>query len=153
MTRKKELETVPAAKIGRPQKLVEDEATLKQIKGLAGIQCTQKEAASVLGVCENTFNAFLRCSEKSREAWELGREEGKASLRRLQWATAQKSTTMQIWLGKQYLEQRDKMEESVTATVAHSGAITTMPDLSNVNDAAAALRAFEDFRQGGRTAH
>jgi hypothetical protein len=38
-------------------------------------------------------------------------EEGRMSLRRLQWKKAQEgNTTMLIWLGKQYLGQSDKQE-------------------------------------------
>jgi len=41
-----------------------------------------------------------------------GMDEGKTSLRRLQWQTARGGNpTMQIWLGKQYLGQRDKQED------------------------------------------
>ena len=38
-------------------------------------------------------------------------EQGKASLRRMQYGAANKgNVTMQIWLGKQYLGQNDKQE-------------------------------------------
>ena len=40
------------------------------------------------------------------------RARGGFSLRRLQWETAKRSATMQIWLGKQYLGQKDKQEQS-----------------------------------------
>ena len=40
-----------------------------------------------------------------------GMEQGKASLRRMQYGAANKgNVTMQIWLGKQYLGQNDKQE-------------------------------------------
>jgi hypothetical protein len=45
----------------------------------------------------------LKFSQVFREK----RVSGKASLRRTQWKLAQKSTPMAIWLGKQYLGQRD----------------------------------------------
>jgi hypothetical protein len=102
---------------GRKPKLEPDEQTLITIEGLAKIQCTHQEAAAVLGVCRETFERFLGRPKRAREAWEIGRESGKASLRRLQWASAQKSTTLQIWLGKQWLGQSDKIEEKVQATV------------------------------------
>jgi hypothetical protein len=45
-------------------------------------------------------------------------DEGKASLRRLQWQKAsQLDSTMLVWLGKQTLGQRDKQE------IEHSGEI------------------------------
>lgn len=63
----------------------------------------------MLGVSLATFEGFLRANAEIKEAWEEGRNEGLASLRRLQFAAAQKgSVPMQIWLGKQYLSQTDK---------------------------------------------
>ena len=99
---------------GRPPSLDCDEDTLKQIHGLARIQCTQKEAAAVLGVHRETFSKFLDRHPKAREAWEDGAETGKASLRRHQYKAAEAgSATMQIWLGKQWLEQTDKTENTL----------------------------------------
>jgi len=45
-----------------------------------------------------------------REAWENGRQEGKASLRRMKWRMAETAVPMQICLRKQYLGQADKQE-------------------------------------------
>jgi len=46
-----------------------------------------------------------------REAFDLGREEGLANLRQWQLEAAQdKDRIMLIWLGKQYLGQRDNVE-------------------------------------------
>lgn len=39
------------------------------------------------------------------------REMGKISLRRSQFRLAEKNANMAIWLGKQYLNQKDKIEE------------------------------------------
>jgi hypothetical protein len=96
---------------GRPvgtTKLKDDEATLERVTALAKMQCILDEAASVLNVCPKTFDNYLRHYKKAREAWNNGREEGKIELRRLQWRSAEHSVAMQIWLGKQYLGQRDK---------------------------------------------
>lgn len=98
------------AQMGRPPKLVETEELLKQIEGLARIQCTQREAAAVLRVHRDTFADFLRSHEKAMEAWENGLENGKASLRRHQYKMAENNPTMAIWLGKQWLDQRDKAD-------------------------------------------
>jgi hypothetical protein len=100
---------------GRPvgsTKLKDDDATLERIKLLAKIQCTQHEAAVVLQVCSRTFDNYLRNIKKGREAWENGRLEGKVELRRLQFRSMENSIPMQIWLGKQYLGQADKREQS-----------------------------------------
>jgi DNA-binding transcriptional regulator YiaG len=96
---------------GRPPKLKCDDDTLKQINGLARIQCTQREAAAVLGVHRETFSKFLDTNEKAMRAWEDGQEAGKASLRREQFKVAQNgNATMQIWLGKQWLGQKDNLQ-------------------------------------------
>lgn len=98
---------------GRPigsSKLQPTDETIKQIEGLARIQCTQREAGAVLGVCERTFADFLRAHKKALDAWELGKETGKASLRRNQYKMAESNPTMAIWLGKQMLDQTDKQD-------------------------------------------
>lgn len=47
-----------------------------------------------------------------------GRADGRSSLRRMQFQTAEKGNpTMQIWLGKQLLGQRDKIEQEIDTTV------------------------------------
>lgn len=38
---------------------------------------------------------------------------GKSSLRRAQWKLAEKNASMAIWLGKQYLGQRDIVEQGL----------------------------------------
>jgi len=103
----------PKRKAGRPKgttKLQPDEATLQNIRGLGRIQCTFEEAAAVLGVHVDTFSDFLRAQEKAREAFEWGRNEGCASLRRTQMKMAENIPTMAIWCGKQYLGQTDKVD-------------------------------------------
>lgn len=49
---------------------------------------------------------------------------GKISLRRNQWRLAEKSATMAIWLGKQYLGQKDQVEASVAVDVAKEDALS-----------------------------
>lgn len=94
---------------GRPKKEI-DYVTVEK---LANIQCTQEEIASFLGISSRTL---LR-DEKFRELFNKGRESGKMSLRRIQWKHAEKSATMAIWLGKQYLGQRDNIEVSNTEEI------------------------------------
>lgn len=88
---------------GRPRIKIDYAACEK----LARIMCTQSEIAEVLGVSLSTLEhdkEFLRIHKKGIEA-------GKASLRRMQWKSAEDgNVTSQIWLGKQYLGQRDKQE-------------------------------------------
>ena len=91
---------------GRP-KIEIDYATVEK---LANIQCTQDEIASFLGVSTRT----LQRDEKFMELFNKGRDNGKMSLRRIQWKHAEKSATMAIWLGKQYLGQKDIIEATTT---------------------------------------
>lgn len=96
-----------------------DEDTLRTIQGLGQIQSTNVEAAAVLGVSRETFEQFLGNNEKAAETFERAKEKGKSSLRRLQFKSAQDgNVTMQIWLGKQLLGQKDKQELDVKHSVS-----------------------------------
>lgn len=96
---------------GRPPSIVIDEKTLEQIKSLGGLQCTQGEAAAILKISRSKFESLLGTNTKVREAWEEGREYGRGSLRRMQYENAKNgNVSMQIWLGKQWLGQKDKQE-------------------------------------------
>lgn len=84
-----------------------------QVEQLCKIQCTQEEIAAVVGCCLDTLQT--RCADEIgvtfSEFYKQKKEGGKASLRRNQWKLAQDgNATMQIWLGKQYLDQIDKKE-------------------------------------------
>lgn len=134
-------------KTGRPlgsTKLKLDDKLLEQIQGLARIQCTMKEAGAVLGVNEVTFSSFLKLHEKAMEAWENGKETGKASLRRLQFKSAESNPTMQIWLGKQVLGQADKSESNVTSTNQHTHVVDAVSALDGLFAEALGGRAESD---------
>lgn len=88
------------------------EIDLEQFKGLCLLQCTLSEIAS-----------FFNCSEDTIERWckrELGSSfadtykkysaGGKISLRRYQYRMAEHNVSMAIWLGKQWLGQREQVE-------------------------------------------
>jgi len=98
---------------GRPKKNID----LELVEKLAQIQCTQEEIAEVLGVHRSTL---LR-NQDFCDTYKKGIEAGKRSLRRMQWKKASEgSTTMQIWLGKQYLGQSDQADirqEGVTVLI------------------------------------
>lgn len=103
---------------GRPYAIEADEATLKIIKGLGQIQATTKECAAVLGVTEMTYIQFKkRHAPLIDDTYAAGSGEGLASLRRRQFQMSEKSATMAIWLGKQYLGQSDKQEIASTVEV------------------------------------
>ena len=90
---------------GRPR-LVFD---LRQVEDLGKIQSTHSELAAVLGCSLDTVKDRLRNDPEFSTAYQKGLEHGKSSLRRIQWKNALGgNTTMQIWLGKQYLGQTDR---------------------------------------------
>ena len=92
---------------GRPKKVIDYEAVAK----LAALQCTQEEIASFLGVSVDT----LTRDPKFCGTYKEGIERGKMSLRRHQWrALEEGNPTMLVWLGKQYLRQRDKFDHELT---------------------------------------
>ncbi len=73
-----------------------------QVEKLAMLQCSASEIANFFGVNQTTI------SRRFADLLIKGRESGKMSLRRMQWKSANEgSYTMQIWLGKQYLGQRE----------------------------------------------
>ena len=87
----------------------------KQFENLCGLQCTKEE------IC-----AFFELTDKTLENWckrtynkgfsEVFREKrgiGKISLRRAQFELAKKNATMAIWLGKQFLNQRDQVQVEI----------------------------------------
>ena len=97
---------------GRPALLEPDERTIKQVRSLSGMQCTQQEAAAALGVSTRAFKYFLGRHEEARRAWDEGTHFGKASIKRAQFEVGVKDKNVQmlIWLGKQHLDQVDKQE-------------------------------------------
>jgi len=75
------------------------------VEKLALMQCTQEEIAEVLGCSVDT----LQRSARFNQLYHKGMAKGRASLRRQQWAALENgNATMLIWLGKQYLGQRDR---------------------------------------------
>lgn len=78
------------------------------VKNLAKICCTQEEIASVLGCSVKT----LQRRKQFNKAYQDGLNDARASLRRLQWKSAASGNiTMQIFLGKNLLGQRDRFAE------------------------------------------
>jgi len=83
----------------------------KIVDNLAGIQCTEEEIATVLGVSVKT----LQRDEEFSRVYKSAITKGKKSLRRWQFETAKAGNpTMQIWLGKVYLGQRDPKDVRVS---------------------------------------
>ncbi|MEE9481846.1 hypothetical protein [Methylobacterium ajmalii] len=93
---------------GRRALLSPDDETLRIVGELAKLFATQIEVAAVLGVSRRTFQNFLDQHEEAREVWENGMGFAKISLRRKQLMLADKNAPAAIFLGKNYLGQKDE---------------------------------------------
>ena len=105
MTKKKDPSLLK--KRGRPKIPIDYEKAEK----LASRMCSYDEIASILGVNASTLERdpeFVRHHKK-------GMDSGRGILRSKQFELAiSGNATMRIWLGKQYLGQRDKSDQEIT---------------------------------------
>jgi hypothetical protein len=81
------------------------------VEKLAAIGCKVNEIASILGCSDDTI------SRRYAGEFQKGRDNLRMSLRRKQIEVAMKGDrTLLIWLGKQYLDQADKVETKTEVT-------------------------------------
>jgi hypothetical protein len=94
----------------KPRKTIlqPDENTLRTLSEIAKLFGTQEEAAAILGVSRRTLTSFLNAHEMARDAWDDGIQRAKVSLRRKQFALADRNAPAAIFLGKNYLGQKDE---------------------------------------------
>ena len=88
-----------------------------QVDSMCKIQCTGEEIASVLDIDYDTLSNACKREKDVKFSDYIGQKKlgGKASLRRNQWKLAQDgNATMLIWLGKNVLDQKDKIETTET---------------------------------------
>ena len=90
---------------GRP-KLILNEEGKQLVEILAGYMCTDEEIAASL---HTTVNVLTNANNKETfgECKKRGVDAGKASLRRKQFKLAERNASMAIFLGKNYLGQKD----------------------------------------------
>jgi len=89
-----------------------------QINKMCAIHCTGDEMANILGVDYKTLERACKRENniKFGEYIKQNSAAGKMSLRRQQHTIAmQGNVTMLIWLGKNWLGQRDKSNEEIEA--------------------------------------
>ena len=99
--------------MGRPKKAIDPE----QVRSLARLGCTWDEIASVLAIARGTFSARMK-EKKYRDAYDRGIAEGNTSLRRAQYDSAVGgNATMMIWVGKNRLNQTDRVETHNETTI------------------------------------
>lgn len=114
---------------GRPRK----EVDWKIFESLCEIQCTQAEICSVMKICKDTLcdKVIEEYGQEFSSIYKTYADEGKKSLRRFQFNLAKRNPAMCIWLGKQWLGQREP--ESINATAPNDQKIDLTFDLLNKN--------------------
>ena len=96
-------------KIGRPN-FEFTPKILEQIKNMASYMCSKQEIGKIIGCSESTINR----NQLAQEAWEQGVALAKQAIRKTQFdiATKLNSSIMAMWLGKVYLGQSDKVQNT-----------------------------------------
>jgi intein-encoded DNA endonuclease-like protein len=84
----------------------------KQFENLCKMQCTETEIMSWFEVSKDTLIRWCKniYGVDFATIYSQKKEGGKIALRRYQLQLAEKNPTMAIWLGKQYLGQKDNIE-------------------------------------------
>lgn len=96
----------------RPKK----EIDWKKVDELLEAQCHGTEIAAYFGIHEDTL--YKRVQDKYSMGFSAYSQQkkarGKAALKLAQWENAKDGNTpMQIWLGKNHLDQKDKVEKEI----------------------------------------
>lgn len=96
---------------GRPLKQIDQ----KTFENLCKIQCTEREIAGVFECHIDTVDAWCKRTYGVgfSDTYKMFSDQGKASLRRIQFKLAERNPSMAIFLGKNMLGQTDKVEQTV----------------------------------------
>lgn len=81
----------------------------RSFENLCGLQCTLEEVCDFFDVNDKTLNSWCKSTYGTTfyDVFKTKRGKGQISLRRMQWKLAEKNASMAIFLGKQYLGQKD----------------------------------------------
>ena len=95
----------------------------KIFEKLGGLQCTLEEIAGVFDCSADTIERWCKreYGETFAETYKKHSAKGKMSLRRIQFKLAEKSAAMAIFLGKNYLGQKDNIIETDEQTLQAVG--------------------------------
>jgi len=98
-----------SSKIGRPS-FEFTPKILEQVKTMASYMCSKAEIGKIIGCSESTINR----NQSAQEAYEIGVAQAKQTIRKTQFdiATKLNSSIMAMWLGKVYLGQTDKIQNT-----------------------------------------
>ena len=104
---------------GRPKKEIDN----KIFENLCGLQCTLEEIAGVFDCSVDTIERWCKreYGETFADTYKKHSAKGKMSLRRAQFKLAEKSAAMAIFLGKNYLGQKDNIIETDEQTLQAVG--------------------------------
>jgi hypothetical protein len=89
----------------------------EHFESLCNLQCTLDEIAGFFKCSSDTIENWCKRTYKESfsECYKKFSQNGRISLRREQWKLAQKgNASMLIWLGKQWLGQTDKVEQTTS---------------------------------------
>lgn len=131
-------------KTGRPRKQIDK----SQFESLCGIQCTMEEVCQFFDCDEVTLNRWCRETYKKTfsQVFKEKKGVGKVSLRRSQYQLALKgNASMLIWLGKQYLGQRETPVDETAANDEYNKHMVTLADRINKPEE---NRNIGDFEKG-----
>ena len=83
----------------------------KQFEKLCGMQCPLWEIAAWFDCSEDTIERWCKREYKLSfaDAYKRHSASGKIALRRFQFKQAEKNVAMAIWLGKQWLDQKEQV--------------------------------------------
>lgn len=127
---------MPSKPTGNPMGRPKKEIDVDQFRKLCALQCTEVEIAAffecdqdtVCNWCKRTFGmTFL-------DTYKVFSSQGKIALRRYQFKQAEKNPAMAIFLGKNWLEQTDKVEQTITEVEDLSSLAELLRDNSDGND-------------------
>jgi hypothetical protein len=96
-------------KLGRPR-FEFTPKVLEQIEKLASVMCTLSEIGDIIGCSHDT----IQRNQEAKEAIKRGVANAKNTIRKTQFdiATKLNSSIMAMWLGKVYLGQTDKIQNT-----------------------------------------
>ena len=133
---------------GRPHKQIDK----SQFESLCGIQCTMEEVCQFFDCDEKTLNKWCKDTYKNTfsQVFKEKKGVGKVSLRRSQFQHALKgNASMLIWLGKQYLGQRETPVDEAAANEDNNKHIVTLAEKINEPEPDRNIADYEDGDSDG----
>lgn len=118
---------------GPPKK----EINWKVFEDLCSIFCTQEEMEGILHIDRNTLMDRVKeeYGQDYSAIYKRFSANGKQSLRRHQLKLAQKNAAMSIWMGKNYLDQKDTPNEVQFSEEISNKFVSVMDQLNDLQSA------------------